>query len=229
MIVAIHQPNFLPWIGYFYKILRSDKFVFLDSVDYTKNNYINRNLIKTPNGSQWITVPVLTKGKMGTHIKDMGINTTVNWRKQIVGTLKANYGKAPFFKELFPSVNEIIENADANLALLNINLIKAICHYLGIHKEMVLSSELNVEGKSNDLLINICATLAGDTYLSGVGAAKYTDHEKWETAGIKLWFTPFKHPQYTQLWGDFSPNMSIVDLIFNVGPDSRKLISQQDE
>lgn len=226
MIVAIHQPNFLPWIGYFYKILRSDKFVFLDSVDYTKNNYINRNLIKTPNGSQWLTVPVLTKGKFGTSIKDIQINTSLDWHKKIVGTLKANYGKSPFFSEFFPLLNEMIEGPDTNLSALNIKLIKTLSLYLGIHTEMILASELKAEGESNDLLINICKELGADTYLSGFGATKYIDHEKWNNSGVNLWFTPFTHPRYPQLWGDFCPNMSIVDLIFNVGADSGRMLKE---
>jgi hypothetical protein len=225
MIVAIHQPNFLPWLGYFYKIVRSDVFVILDNVQYTKNSYINRNKIKTPNGEAWLTVPVITEGRFGQLIKDTKINNAVDWRKKHMGSLRVNYGRAPSFDFLFKDLESIYyEKEWQSLCGFNIRLIRWAAAKLGFKTHLVLASELGVEGKGTELLINILKKVGGSAYLSGFGGSKYQDEAAFEQHGIKLMYSDFRHPIYPQLWGDFVPSLSIVDLMFNCGPESLGVI-----
>jgi hypothetical protein len=166
MIVAIHQPNFLPWLGYFYKIAKCDVFVLLDNVQYVKNSFINRNKIKTPQGAQWLTVPVKTKGRFGQLIKDVEINNTVDWRKRHLRTLEMNYKRAKYFEPVFRGVEAIYFARDwQNLCELNIEILKWVVSILGIEKKLMRASELNVKGEGTQLLINIVKEVGGNTYL----------------------------------------------------------------
>lgn len=226
MIVGIHQPNFLPWLGYFYKLAKSDVFVLLDNVQYTKNSFINRNRIKTPQGAKWFTVPVKIKGRFGQLIEDVEINNLVDWRKKHLGALEANYKKARFFETIFQELKTIYYTDDwSNLCELNIQLLEWVLSMLKLEKKLVRASDLNVEGESTQLLINIVKTLGGDVYLSGFGGAKYQEEKLFKEAGITLAYYEFEHPIYPQLWSDFIFNLSIIDLLFNHGPESLDVVS----
>ncbi len=223
MIVAIHQPNFLPWIGYFYKILKCDTFVFLDNVQYTKNSFINRNKIKTSQGELWLTVPVTFS--FGQKILEVRINNNSDWRKKHLKTFELNYKKASFFEEIYEMIKNVYYEDDwLYLADLNIALILTISDYLGIKRKFIKASELEAEGKSTELLISIVKKLNGDVYLSGFGGAKYQEETAFEESGIKLLYYDFQHPIYKQLWGDFIPNLSVIDLLFNCGKDSVNMV-----
>lgn len=225
MIVAIHQPNFLPWLGYFYKIAQCDVFVLLDNVQYTKNSFINRNKIKTSQGVMWLTVPVKTKGLFGQLIKDVEINNMVDWRKKHLGTLEANYRKARFFEPIFQGLKTIYFTDDwSKLCELNIRLLEWVLSLLELEKKLVRASNLNVEGESTQLLINIVKKVGGNIYLSGFGGSKYQEEELFKREGIKLQYYEFSHPIYPQLWSDFVPNLSIIDLLFNCEPESLDII-----
>jgi len=225
MIIGIHQPNFLPWLGYFYKIAQCDVFVLLDNVQYTKNSFINRNRIKTPRGADWLTVPVIIKGRFGQLIRDVEVNGTVDWRKKHLGTLDANYRRASYFEPIFQGLKSIYFVGDwNNLCELNIKLLQWVLSMLGLKKNLVRASDLNVEGESTQLLISIVKELGGNEYISGFGGANYQDVELFQKAGITLTYYDFKHPVYPQLWTDFIPNLSIIDLLFNCGSESLKTI-----
>lgn len=227
MIVAIHQPNFLPWIGYFYKILKCDIFVFLDNVQYTKNSFINRNKIKTSQGEMWLTVPV--SFDFGQKILEVKINNNSDWKEKHIKTLELNYKKAPFFKEIYEMIKGIYnEKKWTYLVDLNITLILEICNYLDIRRKFIRASDLEVEGKSTELLISIVKKLGGDMYLSGFGGAKYQEEELFEKSNIKLQYYNFKHPIYNQLWGEFISNLSILDLLFNYGKSTLDIIRIND-
>ncbi len=218
MIVSIHQPNYLPWLGYFHKIANSDAFVFLDNVPYTKNSLINRNKIKTQRGASWMTLSVLTKGRKEQFIGDTEINNGTPWRETHWKTIKANYSKAPYFPEYRDRFESIYQKDWKNLCDLNETLIKLICEIFGIQNpKFVRASELGVCGKSTSLLINICKAIGADTYLSGNGGKKYMDEELFDKERIILKYSEFQHPVYRQLWGDFIPNLSVIDFIFNEG------------
>lgn len=225
MIISIHQPNFIPWIGFFYKIYKSDKFVLLDNVQYTKNSYINRNRIKTPQGVQWITLPVKSSGSFGQLINEVEIHTPIISMKKVLGTIRMNYSKSFYFKQYFPDFENLFMASNENLSKLNISLIRWIVGKLDIKTEMLISSELrDISGESNERLISICNELGADKYLHGFGASNYQDQKLFEKSNIQLLKTDFIYPDYQQLWGEFVKNVSIIDMLFNVGTDGCKKI-----
>ena len=225
MIAAIHQPNYLPWLGYFYKIARSEVFVFLDNVQYGKNNIINRNKIKTAQGAAWLTVGVLSKGRLGQLIKDVDINNDTSWRRTHEKSISQNYSKAPYFKKYKDFFEDIYYKQWEKLVHLNEALIKLNCDLLGIRDvKFIRASELSISGQSTELLINICKAIGADTYLSGFGGKKYMDEKAFEQASISLSYYDFDHPTYNQLWGEFIPNLSIIDLLFNEGGKSLEIL-----
>jgi hypothetical protein len=226
--IGIHQPNFVPWLGYFYKIKKCDTFVYLDNVQYTKNSFQNRNKIKTPNGAQWLAIPVLTKGKFGQATNEVEVNPTEKWQEKILKTLEMNYKKAPFFARYFEPLKKIVEtNSSAKLSDICITLNEWICAELGIDTRRAKASELALspELKSTDLLIAICKKLAGTTYLSGTGGSNYQEEEQFKKNNIELIYSKFKFPEYKQLWSDFIPNLSVLDTLFNCGPEVLKFLA----
>ncbi len=225
MIVAIHQPNFLPWLGYFYKMLKSDKFVLLDDVQFTKNSYINRTKIKTQNGDQWLTIPVQMSGNFGKNINDVKIYEPELSTKKILKTIKMNYSRTKYFNLYYPKIVEKLEIDNEYLSNINIKLIRLIKEELNIETHLILSSDINgIEGNSTRRLISICKKLNCDNYLSGFGGANYQDSELFRKSRITLLTTDFEHPIYSQIWGDFIPNLSVIDLLFNCGPESKEII-----
>lgn len=225
LIVAIHQPNYLPWLGYFYKIINCDIFVFLDNVQYTKNSYINRNKIKTPQGATWLTVDVLTKGSYGQLINETKINNNILWSKRHWKTIKQNYSRAPYFEKYEKYLESIYQRPWEYLSDLNETLVRTICEMLDITDvEFIKASGLNVSGKGSELLINICREAGGDTYLSGFGGANYMEEKGFRGSGVELKYYDFEHPVYHQLWGNFVPNLCITDLLFNEGDESRQIL-----
>lgn len=223
MLVSIHQPNFLPWIGYFYKIVKSDIFVFLDNVQYTKNSFINRNKIKIPQGDIWLTVPI--SFKFGQLINEVKINNKTDWREKHLKTLEMNYKRTYFYEDVFKIIKETyyLKNWQ-NLSDFNISIIKTITSYLGLNKSIIKSSSLDVQGKSTKLLIQIVKKVGGNAYLSGFGGIKYQEEELFKKEGIKLVYYNFTSPIYKQLWSKFIPNLSIIDLLFNYGKKSINVI-----
>ena len=185
MICSIHQPNFLPWMGFFYKIFHSDVYVILDNVQYSKNSYINRNRIKTPSGPAWITVPVLSKGRFGQSIRETKINHTDSWATKMGKTFIANYKRAPHFETTFPKVEEALTAQWDSISQLNEELIRWILEEFAYSGHILKSSEMNLQGSSTDLLLSICRAVDADTYLSGSGGSKYQEEEKFSTSGIR--------------------------------------------
>jgi hypothetical protein len=223
MIVGIHQPNFLPWIGYFHKIAKSDEFVLIDQVQYVKGSVCNRNKIKSSNGTELLlTVPVkLSKGAYQA-FNEIGIDYTQKWQSKMLNLISAQYKKAPFFEEYFVTLSGILKQEYPNLAALNILLISKICEQLNISTPVHVASGLPVSfGKKNDMNLNIVRYLKGNIYLSGQGAKKYNDENLFAENGIVLEYIEFIHPSYPQLWGEFIPNLSVIDLLFNTGTDAQ--------
>lgn len=217
MKVAIHQPQYLPWPGYFNKILQCDIFVFLDDVQYKKNEWQNRNKIKTATGEQWLTVPV--HYKFGQKINEVKIDNKIFWFKDHLKSIKINYSKSIFFHEFFPYVENFLNKEYEKLVDVNIESVKMILFYLGIKKKIVLSSDLQVEGEKTQRLVNICKKLKADVYVSGIGAKDYLEIEEFKKNNIKVVFQQYTTPEYPQLFGKFIPNLSIIDMIFNTGKE----------
>jgi hypothetical protein len=222
MRVAIHQPNFLPWLGYFYKMVQADIFVILDNVQYEKNGYTNRCQIKTPQGPHWLTLPV--QRNFPQMINEAELANYERENKRILKTICQNYQKAKYFNYLFVELKKILEKDWEYLSALNIELLKFIKDKLEIKTRLEIASDYNLSGKSTDLLINLCQIFNGDVYLSGGGGKKYQDEESFKRFGIKLEYLDFIHPTYSQLWGNFILSFSIIDLIFNHGPNSLEIL-----
>ena len=224
-IAVIHQPNFLPWIGYFYKMMKSDIFIFLDDVQYVKRSLVNRNKIKTSQGELYIRLPLFQKGKYKQLINECKLHNKEDSFKIFVRTIDANYSKSKYFKNYFADICDILNQNIDNLVDLNILFVEWILNILGVKVDFKKSSELNnINGTSTEKLVSICKEVGANEYLSGFGGAKYQDETIFKKANIKLTITDFEHPVYEQLWGEFVPNLSVIDLIFNEGPDSKNII-----
>lgn len=219
MIVAIHQPQYLPWLGYFNKMMASDSFCYLDNVQYKKNEWQNRNRIKTVRSRQWLTVPV--QYRFPQKINEVTINNTVKWKRKHLQALITNYNKAPFFREYIGFFEDAYSKEWRFLSELNVYLIEKIYNILNLNKKTaVLASDLNLSDDPTDRLIDICKALGGNTYLSGQDGVKYMNLERFKKRGVKVIVQNFKHPVYPQLFGGFQSPLSIVDLLFNCGPKS---------
>lgn len=226
MIVAIQQPNYFPWIGFFSKIVQSDVFILLDDAQYTKNSYINRARIKTANGLLWLTVPVRHKDRMGQTINEAECDLhEPNWTKQRK-TIEFNYKRAPGFEEVWPAICPIFDKEWTALSELNICALQTVCGFLGLDVHLKRSSAMRCDGPKTERLVALCKAAGGDVYLSGTGARSYQDARMFEAAGIELRYSAFKHPHYRQQWGPFVEGLSILDLVFNSGGDSRRILEE---
>lgn len=216
--IAILQSNYIPWKGYFDMIAAVDEFIIYDDMQFTKNDWRNRNKIKTPNGVEWITVPV--GQDISRRIRDVVIADD-RWKKKHWRTLEANYRRAPYFKEIALWLEPIYLQTYHNLTVLNRTLIEAVCAYLGIHTKISNSWDYQlIEGKT-ERLADLCAQASGTEYISGPAAKDYIDDHCFIERGIKLtWFDYVGYPEYQQLWGEFAHGVSILDLLFNCGKES---------
>lgn len=223
MIVAVHQPQYLPWLGYFDKIDRADLFVLLDNVQFKKNEWQNRNRIKAAGGPQWLTVPVTYKFPQ--RINEVGINNRERWQHQQRQAILSNYRKAPCWDYVAPLLEEIFTPGWEYLAPLNIFVVKRLAEILGIATPLYVASELPAFPEHPDeRLIAIAEHFGADTYLAGGGGRDYMDIDRYERKGIKVLFQEYRHPVYEQKFGAFEPLMSVLDLLFNHGPESLSIL-----
>lgn len=223
MILSIHQPQYLPWLGYFDKMDRADVFVLLDNVQFKKNEWQNRNRIKTAQGWQWLTVPVLYQYPQW--ISDVEINNRDKWRHRQRQAVLSNYRKAPFWETLDGFFEEIFSSDWTYISALNIFVVRRLAELLGITTPLFVASEIGIFPEEPDeRLIAITKHFGADTYLAGSGGRGYMDLEKYEQSGIRVLFQEFHHPEYRQLFGAFEPFLSVVDLIFNHGRESLQII-----
>lgn len=227
MICAVHQPQTFPYLGYFAKMIQADCFVYLDNVQFKKNEWQNRNRIKSSNGWQWLTVPVLHN--FGQPITDVAINQSVNWQEKHLQMLQTCYGKASYFSHYFQELKNIYQHSWEKLVDFNLTTLAWLKQVLGIKTPTYLASEIisaedNAALTADERLIAICQFLQADTYLSGAGGHAYLNCDLFPQNNIKLIFQNFQHPSYPQLFGEFIPYMSILDLIFNCGDNSESII-----
>ena len=227
MICAIHQPQTYPWLGYFAKIMQADVFIFLDNVQFKKNEWQNRNKIRTPDGWQWLTVPVIHH--FGQNIMDVKINDTIDWRKKHLQSLRTYYSKAPFFSQYFDEITVLYQTDWKNLADFNIAGIQLIMSLTGINTPILIASEMDVfknkpQVSADERLIIATKAVEADVYLSGAGGHNYLDMELFPQNDIGLIFQSFEHPIYRQMTAEFLPFMSVLDLLFNEGPQTLSVI-----
>lgn len=224
MIISVHQPQYLPWLGYFDKIMKSDIFVFLDNVQYKKREFQNRNKIRTKNGWLWLTIPVVTKERYYQKISEVEIDNTQHWQKEHWETIKMYYHQAKYFQNYKDFFEKIYSSKWDKLSSLNVEIIKYLLECLEIRTPIYFESELGLSGEATERIINICKKFKADTYLSGIGGKDYLDESRFDLENIKLVYQDFKHPTYPQVYPGFEPYMSVIDLLFNCGPESRKII-----
>lgn len=218
MKIAIHQPNYFPWIGYFHKILKSDMFVFLDNVEYTPG-FINRNRIKTKDGWIWLTVPIIREHSSHTNINEIKIDNSKKWKKRHWNSIQTYYGGTEHFKEFKTFFNEFYSTDWKDLSAMNIFAIKELSKILGIESEFVKSSDIEgIQGTGTELLVNLCKKLGVDEYISGEGGKDYMELDKFESGGIKISFQKIEYPTHKQMFSPpFVKNLSIIDVVLNEG------------
>lgn len=229
MILTIMQPAYLPWLGFFERIILSDVFVVLDNVQLdtnSKTNFTTRNKIRTPQGSSLLTVPIKKKGNYGNlFIHQLEISNETNWKQKHWDSIRQFYKKALFFKEH----EMFFETVFTKQHTLLIELINEITEYLldalGIRKKVIYASALGIQSSKDDLIVDICNELKASTYISGPFGRDYLNGQAFKEKNIALLFHDYQHPVYKQLFPDFYPYMSVIDLFFNYGPGSVNILN----
>ncbi len=224
--VVILQPSYLPWLGYFAQMHRSNTFVVYDDVQFDKESWRNRNRIKSSDGVQWLTVPVLTKGQNKPSNRDIRINNSVRWAAKHLGTIRQNYVRAANFEDYVSVFERIYAREWEFLIDLNMEFLTSLMTALGLQREIRFASSLGVRGRSVERLVSICRFLGATCFYEGAAGRAYIDERLFEEAGIRLEFQDYRHPVYPQLHGEFVPYLSVVDLLFNCGPKSLETLVQ---
>lgn len=224
-IVAIHQPNYVPWLGYFFKIYQSDVFVFLDDVQFANEGMQNYHYIKTSQGSYRLKIPVVKS--FGQLINEVKTRDELKWKNQHLRTLEMNYKKAPFFKEVFSDFSQLLESGNNNLSELDTKIIQFISGKFNFGTKFTYSSELGLTTAKEEKVLDICEKLGATVYYSGTGAKAYQKPEDFESCGIELRYSVFKPFKYPQLWGDFQSNVTVLDYLMNCGYDWDRVVQNQ--
>lgn len=220
--VAIVQSNYIPWKGYFDMIAAVDEFIIYDDVQFTKNDWRNRNKIKTPQGVQWLTIPV--GQDIARRIRDVELPNN-RWQTKHWKTLESNYRRAPHFEEVAAIFEPIYRHQHFNLSVLNRDLIQAVCDFLSITTKMSNSWDYRLGEGKTERLVELCIQAGGGEYISGPSAKDYIEEKLFSDQGIKVrWFGYSGYQEYPQLWGAFSHHVSVLDLLFNCGKNSKSYL-----
>ena len=226
--VVINQPCYLPWLGLFERLAKADIFVFLDTVQFERHEWQNRNRLKGADDQPfYITVPVLKSKDLGIPIREVLIAQDVangRWREKHLNAIKTNLGRTPYFNKVFPIIKEVIEEDTTNLAILNIKGIERIACMLGLNPRFVRASALNPDGNKTSLVVDICKKVSADCYYSSVGARAYMDAEMslFRDANVQVVYQEWQHPAYQQRGKKFVSHLSIIDALMNLGPEGTK-------
>ena len=227
MIVACHQPNFLPWIGFFYKALLADLVVLLDDVQFARGfTWVNRNRLKCDQGELWLTVPVKKKGRGLQKISDVEVVDNGNWPRRFFQGISQNYAHAPYFAEHRAFLKDLMQMRWRKLVDLNVAAIYYLAGSLGIGNKVVLQSSLQIQSQGSELLVKITKETGADVYLTPLVTKKYVDENLFAQQGITIQFFRFIPPVYPQLWGEFIYNLSALDLLLNCGGKSLEVIKK---
>jgi hypothetical protein len=224
MRVGIIQSNFLPWRGYFDFIKNVDLFIFHDDLQYTKGDWRNRNKIKTPQGTQWITVPVHYQFT-NQLIDETTIIYQTDWPRHMLNCIKNSYAKAPYFEVYFPELTKLLIEPAQTISDLNVRLIHWVCSLLDIHTPMVFSRQYHPVGTKTERLIGILKQVGATTYLSGPAAKSYLIPELFINEGIKLEYKAYGYLEYPQLYPPYDPFVSVIDLIFMTGKKATSFLT----
>jgi hypothetical protein len=230
MILAAHQPSFLPWLGYLDKMARADVFVVMDDLQYEAQNFQNRNRVKLPGGPSWVTVPLL-RGSQSDRILDKRIDNggsaRQHWQRRIWLTLEHNYRKTAHFADYAPELHLVFSRQWDRLIDLDLEMLGLARQWLGIDTPLRLSSELGLRGEKTDRILHMCQRLGATEYLSGRGGSTgYLDVAQLERAGVRALWQEFEHPTYPQRYPElgFVPYLAFLDLLFNCGPRSQDVL-----
>ncbi|HKP37797.1 MAG TPA: WbqC family protein [Pyrinomonadaceae bacterium] len=227
-VVAIHQPNFFPWLGYFNKLARADLFIVLDNVQFPKKGGTWLNRVRLMNGSEpsWITMPVVRAYHGLRRIDEIQIDNDAPWRGKVLKSIEINYGAAPFFDQVFPVLTELVNNPTDRLAEFNLSAIMTVARSLRLDtSKLILGSTLDGQGRSTDLLISMVKSVGGTAYLCGGGATGYQEDEKFGVEGLELIYQEFEHPVYPQVnTPEFVAGLSIIDALMNCGFEKTRLL-----
>lgn len=222
--LVVLQPSFLPWLGHLDQYDWADVFVLYDDTQFDKHGWRNRNRILTANGPAWLTVPVKTKGRDKPLNNEVEINNVAPWQKKMLATLSQNYSKAEYFKEYFPGLEAVLSSPYERLIDLNMESLRWLVRSLGMDWKVHCSSQLGVGGRKTDRLVQICQKFKATEYLTGDAAREYLEEERFHEIGVKVRWHNYEHPVYEQGRAEFVPYLSMVDLLFRHGPQSRAIL-----
>lgn len=224
MILTAHQPVYLPWLGLFHKIALADLFISFDQVQYQIYDWNNRNRIKTHQGPIWLTVPVLRKGHLERTISDIEINNAEPWTRKHWRSLQLAYGKAPHFKRYADFFEDTYARRWDTLVELNIYMLRWFLETLNIRVPVHSAGEWQFRGEKSALVLDMCLQVGTKQFIFGAQGRNYADVSAFEAAGVKPYFQDYAHPIYPQLFGEFVSHLSVVDLLFNCGDESRDIL-----
>ena len=225
MRVAIHQPEYLGYLGFYNKMMNADAWIVLDNVQLAKRDFVRRNRIRGSNGPMWLSIPVITKGRYYQLIQEVEVDNTQSWRKSHWKSIQYQYQRAPYFEQYAEQLASIYESEWRLLADLNIAVIKTMTRLLGVERPTYVASQLGVSGNSSQLLADLTQAIGGDVYLSGPMGRDYLDESLFRERGLQIEYNDFTHPVYRQAQGEFVPYLAAIDLLFNYGPASRYVIA----
>jgi hypothetical protein len=226
MTLAGHQPAYLPYLGLFYKMTKCDKFMFVDHAQFEKKAFQNRNYVRGKTERLLLTVPVQTKGRFLQRTDEVMIDNSLPWARKHWRTIWLNYHYAPFFADHRTFFEEAYAQTWKRLVDLNLAITLYLMKCFGIEKEVLSSSQCNVTGEKTSMLIDMCRKAGADTYVSGWGGKNYVDVAEFKHAGLQHRFVRLAHPAYPQQGEPFMPNLGAIDLLFNCGPESRRIIDE---
>ena len=217
MIVSIHQPAYLPWLGYFDKIIRSDIYVYLDTVQLEKNSYsyTYRNKIKTPQGAKWLTIPLKSKGYRVSSIGDIPIDNSQDWKRNHLKSIYMNYRKSTYFDDLYPKLELLYQTEYERFSELAYVHLEFWLNELQINTRVVKASMTTVKSKKSALILDLCEQFGAKKYISGAQGINYLDEQSFKRKSIGIEYQDYKHPIYPQLFGEYIPNLAVVDYWMN--------------
>jgi len=227
LLVSVNQPAYMPWLGYFERVLISDTHVVLDDVQFEKNSMINRNNVLLNGSKVMLTIPLLTKGKFqNLPIRAVQIDCGQKWIRKHLATIQQGYSKTPFFEDFFPYLEQFYDdiNGAETLGLVLRKNLEFIVDYLEIETDIIYSSDLEYEGRKSELVLDICQRVGATEYISGPFGRDYLDMDSFRGENIDVSFHDYNHPTYSQKSTNFVPKLSVIDLIFNHGKNSRTII-----
>lgn len=225
--IAVLQPGYLPWLGFFDQMRRSDIFVYYDDVQYDKHGWRNRNRIKTPTGPAWLTVPVLDKGRHGQAILEAHIDNRNAWPRKHLGSVRQYYAKSHCFDAVYPGLEALLLRPWQYLVDLDLALVEWLAGWLEVRVTIVRTSELGIRGERSERLLEICRHFGADRYLSGNAAQSYLEVARFTAAGIQVEWQDYQHPIYPQRHGAFQSHLSTLDLLLNAGTESARVLRGQ--